>query len=752
MSVSQLLRNTRRSPILLLLFAIAFIYFRSDLVRFDPVEDLENNRNYDDVSFEFPVVSYFHDRLSKGEIPLWNPYQSAGNPVIGTLQQRLLYPPRLLPALMFGIAWGQLLEILFHFFLTIIATYAFLRTYSLHPLAAATGTLSVLLSVEFLSATYSHNVFASVAWVPACLYGVRVFAMRPVLFNSSLLALTFSMLIYAGYPQYAYYALHLCFAVFVVSLLSRRDRIFQNPIRIVLLLSLALLISVLIALPQVLTAAEFFSLGIRGVTGVSKEQFHLFGGYSPSEIFTRLYAEGKHPVLNVIPLLIFGGLVSGWFRLKRLRLHSFTMVISSIPFVLLVMGPATPFSTWVFETYPLGSSFRAPMRALYLLLFPCAFSIAVLSQALLSIRKPYGVIACFAVPVILASILLPLNRFRAHAFLHTMPYMNTFIQDLKHAIPMGSNHRFVTVTGFQTEPYRRAGMMAELRSFSEYEPSNTHRFFEYASLYSETIRTNRRDLVWLGDAMVSLKTLDDPVALRFLQAASVNHVVADSVEWKSKPDELRKRILNSSVLSRTGAIPDSRKINLLRARIGEAAFNLISQYHGEGLPLYEVFAIQGSLPRAYVSNVVSASQDIQTSIQMMQPPFNPMKGTIIEMPDTMELIPKEKFPEDSFKPATFLKDDPERILIRTETRGNAFLILNDKFFPGWECTVDGKQAPILAANILFRAVPLPPGVHEIEFTYRDDRFRNTFILSLLAYALLAGCLIGGWFMARSRAT
>jgi len=42
----------------------------------------------------------------------------------------------------------------------------------------------------------------------------------------------------------------------------------------------------------------------------------------------------------------------------------------------------------------------------------------------------------------------------------------------------------------------------------------------------------------------------------------------------------------------------------------------------------------------------------------------------------------------------------------------------EQYDPGWSALVDGKAAPLLRANLLMRAVPLPAGSHRIELQYR----------------------------------
>jgi hypothetical protein len=46
-----------------------------------------------------------------------------------------------------------------------------------------------------------------------------------------------------------------------------------------------------------------------------------------------------------------------------------------------------------------------------------------------------------------------------------------------------------------------------------------------------------------------------------------------------------------------------------------------------------------------------------------------------------------------------------------------FLVLNDVWHPWWRAAVDGEPARILRANVLFRAVPLAPGVHHVRFVF-----------------------------------
>jgi len=86
---------------------------------------------------------------------------------------------------------------------------------------------------------------------------------------------------------------------------------------------------------------------------------------------------------------------------------------------------------------------------------------------------------------------------------------------------------------------------------------------------------------------------------------------------------------------------------------------------------------------------------------------------------------------------------PRRLRARCQATREALAVFVEQFDPGWRATVDGKPAPIERANWVMRAIRLPPGAHEIALEYHAPGLRLGLGVTLLTLACLLFLTLAG---------
>jgi hypothetical protein len=94
--------------------------------------------------------------------------------------------------------------------------------------------------------------------------------------------------------------------------------------------------------------------------------------------------------------------------------------------------------------------------------------------------------------------------------------------------------------------------------------------------------------------------------------------------------------------------------------------------------------------------------------------FNPAEHVVIEEGAPLDL------PASTAGEVQITGYAPDRVEIRVEGPSEGYLVLSDPYYPGWRATVDGAPVPLLRANYAFRAVRVPPGVHEVTMVFRPN--------------------------------
>jgi hypothetical protein len=61
------------------------------------------------------------------------------------------------------------------------------------------------------------------------------------------------------------------------------------------------------------------------------------------------------------------------------------------------------------------------------------------------------------------------------------------------------------------------------------------------------------------------------------------------------------------------------------------------------------------------------------------------------------------------------------IIVEVNSPSGGILVLNDVWHPWWRASIDSVDTEILRANVIFRAVPVPPGKYTVRFTFEPLR-------------------------------
>ncbi len=214
-----------------------------------------------------------------------------------------------------------------------------------------------------------------------------------------------------------------------------------------------------------------------------------------------------------------------------------------------------------------------------------------------------------------------------------------------------------------------------------------------------------------------------------------------------------QEILNSFNLN--SVVPDMLNIRYLVIS-SDAYRQEQQQFGGRYVPVFTspdgseiVLENRNVLSKAWLVSSVLAVENQQQTLQLLQnPAFNPRQIAMVESPPPLQLGTYGQ--QTSSPPGKVIVNryEGERIELSVKSAVNSLLVIGEKYYKGWQATVDGKSTEIIPVNHILRGVYLTPGNHHVEFKFDPLPFKIGKYLTLGSFALFAVMLVREWQLRR----
>ncbi|MBT3376601.1 MAG: hypothetical protein HN742_01675 [Lentisphaerae bacterium] len=245
-----------------------------------------------------------------------------------------------------------------------------------------------------------------------------------------------------------------------------------------------------------------------------------------------------------------------------------------------------------------------------------------------------------------------------------------------------------------------------------------------------------------GPNQYHLYGVSDPAVYRLARAVGVGDTLGQSdIEsaWRSSLSLSRYSYIHDMLPT----ADDRTVMRLLRALnvrgviTGPPWAELIAS---PSQPLWQIVEIPDALPRALLVSTWRTVDSFKDGLSLLS------GGDIdLSREALLEPLPGTTLPPASggASPGNVKSIDysVNGVVIRAHAERACLLVLNDTWFPGWQATVNGVPEPVIRANLLFRAIALPPGDCDVVFRYSPRPWRVGIAFFAVACGLMAALTV-----------
>jgi hypothetical protein len=692
----------------------------------------------------YPWREYAFDLLRGGQLPLWNPYNGAGAPLLANYQSALLYPLNW-PGFVLPLAWAMSVTAVLHLFIAGWGMWRFTGRLGVPTLGQGISAFAFGLTGYLVARLGTYPTISAAAWIPWLLWaalGVLTdFRRRDV----GWLALFAALQLLAGHAQTTWYSMLLVGAFSAWWTVTRRPLLWRR----LLVVIAGMMLGAGIAAAQLLPTGELLAQSQR--SGGVDYDFAMNFSYSFPRTLNFLSpnvfgtpADGTYVAkgayfedavyIGLIPLLSALAAMISWLA-SKLRRAERPAYFATIPFWLLVMvigfvfalGENSPVFPFLYRNIPTFSLFQAPVRW------------HIWTVSAMSVLAGIGVGAWghgywlffgtrLATAACIGAALLALV---APRFLPPDVIDNSGVQAIIRAVVvtgiLGALVGALTLTQPESAVSRRYGLWAMTvwvviaadLAYAAWglNPTISASFYDrrepvesFARAYwpeaAEEAVTFQRFLPFDDYRVV----VNEAEAYRTSGLANLNLI--DRAALLNNFDPLRIGAFNQYI-DLIEANPEQRD-TLLQAAGVDAAYNLNG----------DLETLEQPATRAWFAAVVCDVPDL------LNPDWQPSEGVILNP------VPDDCSPGSPDGEVLSIEDKANTLTVNVQVEADGWLVLADSFYPGWSVTLDGVPGEIHQANTAFRAVSVPAGTQMVRFEYHPWWLWPGLLISLVSLVLL----------------
>jgi hypothetical protein len=161
-----------------------------------------------------------------------------------------------------------------------------------------------------------------------------------------------------------------------------------------------------------------------------------------------------------------------------------------------------------------------------------------------------------------------------------------------------------------------------------------------------------------------------------------------------------------------------------------------------------LYARSAPAPRAQLFDSWTVARSAADALDdVTAPGYDPLSTLVLEQDPG---VPSDAAADPGT--ATYRWDGTQAATIEVHATSPSVLLVRDAYDTGWEATVDGRVAPVLAADSVSIGVAVPAGSHTVRLVYREPWILWGLLGSLVAVVtLVLGALFVGRRERRARA-